>query len=319
MSMCRNGGPGPARSFILLLRGLAAGASLIVLLVGSAQAQPAPAPADAQPGETREPVWDRAGGARVALFPAGNVYDVYVADPHRPSNAILERFYSKTDIPDSKTPRTSMAVGGSFGLLRIDTAGSSGRSWQVSLDAGLDALFDAKYKLDGIGWEGNYGLTFETASRSPLSYRAAVLHVSSHLGDEYALRNGLNPINYTREEFAFGTAWRFSPAWRAYGEAGIAWTLRNDSQEPWRVQAGLEWEGRPSLWGGRFAWYGALDLQSMQERGWRVDPTLQAGIVTRSRGRAYRLLIEYLDGRPTIANFYDYDEAHFTIGFKMDL
>jgi hypothetical protein len=57
----------------------------------------------------------------------------------------------------------------------------------------------------------------------------------------------------------------------------------------------------------------------MEERDWRLDPTVQAGMVTRSRGRAYRIFIEYLDGRPTIANFFNYDEAHFTVGFKMDL
>jgi hypothetical protein len=291
-------------------------AFVTALAPGLAPAQ-TPATSGAAGPETREPTWVRQSGTRVALFPAGNVYPVYVADPHRATNAILERFYTRTDIPDAESPRTQMSVGGSFGMLRVDTA--SGRSWQVSIDCGLDTLFDAQHKLDAIGWDGNYGLTVETASRGPLSLRVGLFHVSGHLGDEYAVRNGLERREYTREEIAFGAAWRFGRAWRVYGETAFAWWLLGEQQEPWRAQGGVEWEGTPRLWGGRFAWYGAADLAAMQERGWRLDAAIEGGIVTRASGRAYRLLIQYYDGRPTLGEFYPYHEAHLTLGIKMDL
>ena len=281
-------------------------------------AQPASPTDGSTPVEARDPNWTSGGGTKVTLFPAGNVFPVYVGDPHRPTNSIQERFYTRTDIPDSMSPRTALSGGGSFGLLRIDSSGPSGRSWQVSLDAGLDALFDSMHKLDAIGWDGNYGLTFETASRGPLALRVALFHISAHLGDEYAIRTGTARFNYTREEFAVGARWRFSDAWGAYAETGVAWTMRSDQQEPWRVQGGVEWEGGRVM-GGRFAWYGATDLASMQERGWRLDAAVQGGLVARTNGRAYRVYVEYLDGRPTLGEFYKYHEAHVTLGFKMDL
>jgi hypothetical protein len=64
--------------------------------------------------------------------------------------------------------------------VRIDDNGAGGRRWQVSIDAGFDAIFDAQYKNDGIGWDGNCGLTITTASRgSPRGFRAATASIGT--------------------------------------------------------------------------------------------------------------------------------------------
>ena len=70
-------------------------------------------------------------------------------------------------------------------MLRFGPARPEGRAWQVSIEAGFDALFDSGNRLDVVGWDGNYGLTVTTASSSPLALKIALLHVSAHLGDEY--------------------------------------------------------------------------------------------------------------------------------------
>jgi hypothetical protein len=204
-------------------------------------------------------------------------------------------------------------------MLRFESAGSTRRSWQISIEAGLDTVFDSQNKLDAIGWDGNYGLTVTTASASPLALKVAVQHVSAHLGDEYQDRTGVHRLNYTREEVAFGAAWRFSPRWRGYGETGIAYRQGNEELEPWRVQVGIEYESKPNVWAGRFATYVAADFSSMEERLWRLDSTLQGGIVTRSNGRTMRLFLELRDGRPTMGEFYKFSETVISIGLKIDL
>jgi Protein of unknown function (DUF1207) len=277
--------------------------------------------AEAQPAEgvQRPLTWTHSSGTTFRLFPSGDVYPVYVADPHRPMNAITVMFYSQVRIEDTDTPRTGLNAGGRFGILRIDPSRPGGRSWQVSINAGLDAVFDSQHKLDAIGWDGNYGLTVTTATGGPFAFKAGVLHQSSHLGDEYAARTGRERINYTREEVALGVSWRIRPRLRAYGETGVQYIGRSDSQEPWRVQTGLEYESRPKLWGGRFSWYAAGDFSSMQERDWRLDNALQTGIVTRSDGRTYRLGVGWTDGRPPIGEFNFYTEQWLTVGFWIDL
>jgi hypothetical protein len=247
------------------------------------------------------------------------VYAVYAADPHRPTNTISELVYTRVRIEETASPRVGLAGGGRFGVLRIDPAKPGGRSWQVSISAGLDAVFDSLHKLDAIGWDGNYGLTVTTATGGPLAFKVAVLHQSSHLGDEYAARTGRERLNYTREEVALGASWRFFGRWRAYGETGVAYIMRYEGQEPWRGQAGVEYESRPKLWGGRFAWYGATDFSSTQERSWRLDTALQGGIVTRSDGRTYRLGVGWTDGRPPLGEFFSKSEGWFTFGLWVDL
>ena len=267
----------------------------------------------------REPTWKTPAGTAFILFPPGEVFPVYVADPHRPTNAIVPRFYVREDIPDTRSPRMWLSAGGRFGVLRIDTEKPDQRSWQVSMEAGLDALFDTQNKSDLIGLDGNYGLTMTTASTSAWTFKVAILHTSAHLGDEYAQRTGTVRINYTREEVAFASAWRFRPKWRLYGEVASGYILRSDAQEPLRLQWGVEYTSDPRLLGGRFAWYWAADFGSWDERDWRVDATLQGGIVARVNGRTYRLLVEYLDGRPPLAEFFKESEASLALGFRIDL
>jgi hypothetical protein len=287
---------------------------LLSLAGGSLRAQ---TPGSDGNGEQTPPIWE-APPRVITLFPAGDVYPVYVADPHRPTNAVVVGFYPRQRIPEASSPRTFLAGGGEFGILRV--AAPEGRAWQVSLTAGFDALFDSQHKNDGIGWDGNYGLTVTTAAvQSRLGMRAAILHHSAHLGDEYAERTGARRHNYTREEFAFGVAWTIRPGWRSYGEVGVAYVMRSEAQEPWRFQAGMEFERPPAVFGGRMAWYGAMDVASLEERDWRVDLAVQGGLVTRSGGRAYRMFAEWYDGRARIGHFSQYSEASLSLGFKVDL
>jgi hypothetical protein len=291
----------------------------LVLAVSSATAT-AQTAAPGQPPDEQKPLTWQAGATRtVRLFPSSDVYPVYVADPHRPTNAIVQSFYTRIRVPETSSPRTFLAGGGRIGMLRVESSAPGGRFWQVSLEAGLDAMFDSQFKLDAIGWDGNYGLTVTTATlTSPLAFKVAVLHLSAHLGDEYQERTGAKRINYTREEVAFGAAWRFRPRWRAYGETGFAHIMRSDIQERWRWQSGVEYEARPTVLGGRMAWYGAVDFSALEERDWRLDTALQGGLVGRSGEHAYRLFVQWYDGRVTLGQFYMISEAALSLGLKVD-
>jgi hypothetical protein len=105
--------------------------------------------------------------------------------------------------------------------------------------------------------------------------------------------------------------------WRVYGEIGRAYMMLNAGQAPWRVQQGLEYESRRTIF-GRFSWYGSADVQLMQERDWRIDRALQGGIVAHPDGRSYRIAVEYYAGRPTVAEFFKYSEASLTWGLRFD-
>jgi Protein of unknown function (DUF1207) len=255
----------------------------------------------------------------VVLFPAGDIFPVYIADPYRPNNVLDQRFYTRTEIPETASPQTALSAGGRFGVLRIEPLSPSGRAWQVSLEAGLDVLFDAQHKLDSIGWDGNYGLSVTTAAGGPLSLRFALLHLSAHLGDEYQDRTGRRRLNYTREELAIGGAWRLGPRSRAYGEFGVAYKMRSDTQAPWRFQGGLEHQGEPRLLRKQFAWYAAADISSLQERDWRLDSAFEGGLVKWTNSRAYRIGVGYHNGRSTLGEFTQASESWVSLFLKIDM
>lgn len=286
-----------------------------ILAVGS----PASAQSAGEDAQLQEPTWTLGSGTSLILFPDGDIYGVYVADPHRPTNTVEEAFIVGGGIPFTEGPLTRLSGGGRFGVLRVAPAAPGGRHWQVSIEAGLDALFDSQYRLDAVGWDGNYGLTFTTASDARLALKVGLLHVSAHLGDEYQERTGVDRINYTREEVSLGAAWQWSPRWRTYGEAGVAYKMGDPSLDRWRLQAGAEYDSGPGPCGQRFACYGAFDINSMQERDWRGDLTAQFGVVARRGGRATRIFLEWHDGRPSVNSFFRETVSTFSLGVKTDL
>jgi hypothetical protein len=296
----------PFRNFLLALAAILASGR-------SAGAQP---PGD-QPQQ--DPTWVYSSGASLTLFPSGDIYPVYVADPHRPTNVIAESGVFGGGIPGTDSPVTRLGAGGRFGMLRIGPAKPDGRWWQVSLEAGFDAMFDSQHRLDVVGWDGNYGLSVTTASKRRMALKFALLHISAHVGDEYQARTGRNRINYTREEVAVAADWRWWRRWRAYLETGAAYHLGHPSLEPWRVQSGVEYDSGPGPCGQRFACYAAANLSAMEERDWRVDVTVEAGFVVRGRGRTTRIVLEWHDGRPTVNEFFEDSMSTFSRGFKIDL
>jgi Protein of unknown function (DUF1207) len=292
---------------------------LTVVLIAASHAYagqpPGPDKVEGQHPTTWKPTRTRS----IELFPAGDIFPVYAADPHRPTNHLAVGFYPTTDIPETSSPRTTLSGGGRFGILRIDST-PAGRSWQISLDAGFDGMFDSQYSNDSVGWDGNYGVTVTTtAQASPFAFKLAVLHVSAHLGDEYGERTHAPRLNYTREELAVAAAWQPRSHARLYTELGVAYLMRTDDQHRMRVQMGGEYERPPTVFGGRMAWYGAVDFSLLAERDWRLDTSVQGGLVTRNNGRTYRIYSQWYDGRPTLGQFTAYSEAALTVGFKVDL
>ncbi|HET7319629.1 MAG TPA: DUF1207 domain-containing protein, partial [Nitrospirota bacterium] len=88
---------------------------------------------------------------------------------------------------------------------------------------------------------------------------------------------------------------------------------------PGRIQFGLEYE--MPLWLGKnqIGWYGAADFSATEERDWRLDRSLQAGLVTHRAGRTWRFGIEWYNGRPPLGEFFQYTEEYVSLGLWIDI
>ena len=89
--------------------------------------------------------------------------------------------------------------------------------------------------------------------------------------------------------------------------------------EPLRMQAGFEFESPRPQWRVLTGWYAATDISSWEERDWRTDVSIQAGVKVVSDGRTWRLGIQYYDGRVPLGEFFTETESAFTIGLWSEL
>lgn len=259
-------------------------------------------------------------GGKLLYLPAGDLYPPYAADPFRVGFGIQPIHVNRVSVPFTSVSRVNLRAGAQVGLVRYQSLDDPELGWQVSVMGGINDQNDVRIHLDNIGWDGHYGILSSIAPSHDLAFKVGLLHVSSHLGDEYIERTGRKRIGYTRQELAVGASWLPTTRWRLYTEVGRALGLSNrELMEPWRAQAGLEYEGARSMWSGRMAWYAAVDLQSYQERDWKVDTAIQTGFVVRSGGRSWRFGVEWYNGRMPIGEFFQYTERYSSIGIWIDL
>lgn len=277
-------------------------------------------PTPARGHEAAIPEEGKASKAALHVAPAGDLYPPYIADPHRPGNAVLLMAIPDSTIPATGSPRFNLKTGGRFGLLRSRPASNREKGWQLSIEGGLDGQFDLENEQDNIGWDGNYGMVLTFARSERLGLKLGARHTSSHLGDEYLQSTGRKRLGYRRLDLSLGTAWKPVPHLRLYADGGYGVDQGAGSvQDPLRLQAGLEFLAPKRFWKGRAAWYLALDATAMQERSWRLDTALQTGFELPSTGRVWRLGVEVYRGRPSMGEFFQHTESHIALGLWLDL
>ena len=253
-------------------------------------------------------------GSGRGIFPSGRDYPAYRADPRSPELALTVLHVERLGVPEAGSPRYGLKLGGRFGLLRWGGGGED--AWQLDIEAGFLGQFDIDHSLDNLGWDGLYALLVSRGLGRGVVVQAGAKHVSSHLGDEYAERTGRRRIDATREELTAGIV---GPVlrWQAYAEAG--WDPEPEesaSQEAGRLQAGVQREWR--LEGRRLGWFGAANLEALEERDWEVDLSLQAGVVLPAGERRWRAGLQWYDGRVPLAELSAHDESYLVLGLWLE-
>lgn len=257
------------------------------------------------------------GGYNLYLFPSGDFYRPYAADPHRTGFGIQKMHVTDGSIPDSGSSRYALRAGGYFGVMRLQPAENADVGIQLNIGGGMDGQYDMDHFQDNIGWNGHYGMILTAAADPALSFKIGVQHISGHVGDENVPSTKRGRIGYTRMELNSGVSWSINRNWRTYAEGGWGYELLNRQlQKPGRVQYGAEYEYL--LW-KNIGCYTAVDFSAMQELAWRVDKTMQFGLVSHSGHRTWRFGFEVSKGRPTLSEFFQNRETYTSFGLWLDL
>jgi len=247
------------------------------------------------------------------ILPEGLIYRSYLAGPKEPRfSGVLFRDRNNTWYIDS-------TLGARVGVLRFGTPDPyKPEGWQLDVEgAAFPRLnMDENRDLDSADFRAGVPLTYGIGG---FEAKFAYYHTSSHLGDEYMIRNpSAVRINYVRDALVLGFALRPNPNIRLYGEAG--WAFYSDGGAlPWEFQFGAEYAPVQAT-GFRGAPFAAVNGYLREEQNYSGTLTAQAGWMWRSRynGPMLRTGFQYLNGKSPQSQFFDQFEEQFGWGLWYD-
>ncbi|MES3035786.1 MAG: DUF1207 domain-containing protein [Gemmatimonadota bacterium] len=292
---------------------VAAGAALVPLLAAPLSAQDA----------TQDSYPDRCGAgmprseqAGYVPLPRGDVFCPLIADPKAQrsfASLLQERTGSGTGGASSRL--ASVGIGDVFGLGRW-SGSQPGDGVQLSLSAGVFAQFDlGTSSYDLLNADYMVGLPL-TIRRGRGSMRLRVYHQSSHLGDEYLLREPADRRD--RENLSFESIDLLlsldAGALRFYGGGERLVNREPEELAATVVHAGTEF--RPMTWIiplrslGGFRFIAAVDAKTSDEHDWKPSISARAGLEYDRRkggdlpGRRWALLAEFYEGPSPYGQFF---------------
>ncbi len=288
---------------------VAAGAAIVLLLAAPLKAQDSP-PDRCGTGMPRS---EQAG---YTPLPRGDVFCPLIADPKAQrsfASLLHERAGSGTDRTSKRF--ASVGIGDMFGLGRW-SGSQPGDGVQLSITGAVFAQFDlGTSSYDLLNADYMVGLPL-TIRRGRGSMRLRVYHQSSHLGDEYLLREP--PDRRDRENLSFEsidlTLSLDAGAARFY--AGGERLVNRDPEDLAATVAHGGVEYRPSTWIiplrnlGGFRFLAAVDAKTSDEHDWKPSVSARAGLEYDRRkggdlpGRRWALLAEFYEGPSPYGQFF---------------
>lgn len=249
-------------------------------------------------------------------LPRGDVFCPLVADPKAPHSfvSIVDERAGSGASP-STGRLASVGIGDKFGLGRW-SGSQPGDGVQLSLTGAVFAQFalqTASYDLLNADYVIGIPLTIR---RGKGSMRIRVYHQSSHLGDEYLLREPADRRD--RENLSFEsvdmTLSVDAGPWRVYGGGERLLNREPADLAETVVHAGAEF--RPMTWViplrslGGFRFLAGIDAKSSGEHDWKPSVSVRAGLeYDRAKGgdlpgRRWGLFAEYYEGPSPYGQFF---------------
>ncbi len=247
------------------------------------------------------------------FLPEGLIYRSYLAGVKE------SRFGSVWFHEKDQGALWDVALGGRVGLLRFGNDDCwHPEGWQLDIEGAAFPRLDPDPNRDVVSTDFRFGIPL-TYGEGPYQTKFAYYHLSSHLGDEFLLKNpGIRRVNYSRDAFVLGLAAYATDHVRFYGEAGYAFANSGGS-EPWEFQFGAELSPvTPNYVQG--APFAAVNAHLREEVDFSGTLTVQAGWQWRGYGshHLFRLGAQYLTGKSPQFQFNRNNEEQIAFALWYD-
>lgn len=260
-----------------------------------------------EPGERRARGWEG--------FPDWRLFDPLLADPRWPHFSAAYKLFAGDERLEEAA---AVSFGEFFSFVGYD-AGDVGR-FELGAQAGVFATFD----LDSESFDlinADYLIAFPLSWRlGPYSAQARVYHQSSHLGDEFLLREAIDRVNLSYEAVDLRLSAAPLDGLRLYAGGGYIVHSDPEDLDSGLLQAGIEFDTRAEWFGGFLSPVGAVDLQRWEESDSDIDVSARIGVEIQRPDRAKRrilLLFEFYRGRNSDGQFYDETIKTYGLGLHL--
>lgn len=212
----------------------------------------------------------------------------------------------------------AVGIGAIFPLVQLAAWPDGGL--MLFADGRVFARFRIEYaSRDDMGQDWWVGGGAEYA-RGAWSARAAIMHRSSHIGDEFAAETGAERIEFGSEQLDLLAAYTVPGIARFYG--GGSWIFRSYlGWEPRLVELGVqdrgmvqfgadrEWRVGPDP---RLVWHAGIDVHAAERTEWTPGIAAAVGMSIRTQ-RALRLSLRAYDGKSMMGEFFLTRERYFAL------
>ena len=225
------------------------------------------------------------------ILPAGLMYRSYIAGEKEP------RFQSMWLNETGRGRVWETQIGGRVGLLRYGTPEAvNPQGWQLDMEGGAQARVDPQQQSDLESVDFRFGL-LSTWRFSRHSFKAGYYHLSSHIGDEYLLRNTtFQRTNYVRDSAIVGWTFDMTEDMSVYGEVGYAAGAEGGAK-PLEFQYGYQYTPLRA-YGFQGAPFFGINGHTREDFNWISSVNTVAGWQWRSKqtNHLFRVGVQYYTG-----------------------
>jgi hypothetical protein len=209
-------------------------------------------------------------------------------------------------------------LGTRVGLIRYgDRDPQRPNGFQVDAEGSAQARFYVPSDVDlgSVDFRGGLPLTWGFGAHR---FKFGYYHLSSHLGDEFLLKNPNYPrLNFARDVLMLGYSYYAREDLRIYAETG--WAFYTDISEPWEFQFGIDYApARPTGFHG--APFFAVNGHLRQEVNFGGNFVAQAGWAWLSdeNAKLFRIGVQYFNGKSNQFSFYNDSQQQLGIAVWYD-
>jgi hypothetical protein len=238
----------------------------------------------------------------VVVFPGHDLFDPPIADQRWPHFSVIWQYYLDDDELGNVG---ATSFGETFPLVRWP--GASGGGIEVGIQGGVFSIFDLDAPSADLINSDFLGGIFASYRTGDVSATLRVYHQSSHLGDEFLLRNRAERVNLSYEAVEALLSYDARGVLRVYGGGGVLVHVEPEDIHPLSAQVGAELWSPEAFLGDLVRPLAALDVQAREESGWKPDYSARVGVELASpalRRMRLQLLLEYYDGRSPNGQFF---------------